>query len=320
MKNKKGNIILYFILVILILIFIFLLYILWQYFPSETVPSIASIPDVGFNTVNLSSEVPQFYPNMKFNHNEISYNLEEACDEIKKARMREAFRILHGEVESISFYETSKEPDIRVICTQTAEGATGKNFFIAGEGGAEQIIQTAKYNVITKGIVLLYESPHNAIECNWPNVELHELMHVFGFQHSQDENSLMYPYLKSCNQRLDESIINDLNEIYSQPNLPDLYFESVKAVKHGGYLDFNATIKNAGVIDAHNVALALFDDGKEAERFYLDDLGFGAGITYTISNAKLNSRYSDLVELRLDPSHIVEELDESNNIARLVFN
>jgi len=320
MESKRGNIILYFVLVILVLILIFLLYILWQYFPSEPVPSTANLPDVSFDTVNLSSDVLQFYPNMKFNHNEISYNIEEACSENKKARMKEAFNILHEEVESIRFYETAGEPDIRVICSQTAEATTGKRFFIAGEGGAEQIIQTAKYNVITKGIVLLYDNPHNAIQCEWPNVELHELMHVFGFQHSEDKNSLMYPYLQSCSQKLDESIINNLNELYSQPNLPDLYFESVRAVKHGVYLDFNATIKNAGVTDAHNVVLAIFDSEKEAERFYLDDIGFGAGITYSVSNAKLNSRNSEIVELRLDPLGNINEIDENNNIARLIFN
>jgi len=319
MKNKRGNIVLYFVLVLLVLILIFLLYILWQYFPSERIPTTANLPDVGFDTGNLSYTVSQFYPNMKFNHNDLSYSIEDICNSDKRSRMIEAFRLLREEVPVITFREVDEDADINVICSKTAEGTTGKNFFVAGEGGAEEIIQTKKYNVITKGIVLLYENPHNAIQCSWPNVELHELMHVFGFEHSQDEESLMYPYLESCTQKLDEDIINDLNELYGQPNLPDLYFESVKAVKHGVYIDFNATIKNAGVIDAKNVELALFDKEKEAERFQLEDINFGAGVGFSVSNARLNSRSSEVVELRVDPSNIIKELDDNNNVKTLSY-
>lgn len=319
MKSKRGQILLYFVLVILVMVLVFLLYILWQYVPSDIQSSRANLPEMKFETGNLSYKVSQFYPNMKFNHNEISYNIEAACEEEKKARMREAFRLLQSEVGIISFYETNEEPDIRVTCTQTIESSTGRNFFVAGEGGAEQIIQTKKYNVITKGIVLLYGNPHGSVSCSWPNVELHELMHVFGFEHSEDQNSLMYPYLASCDQKLDQEIINDMKELYSQPNLADLYFEEVKATKHGKYLDFNATIKNAGVIDAKNIVLAVYDDNEQGEFFRLEDINFGAGVTFSVSNAQLNSRYSDIVEIRVDPDNRIEELDENNNIARLIF-
>jgi hypothetical protein len=319
MKNRKGQILLYFVLIILVMILVFLLYILWQYLPSESQTSEVFLPEVGFETGNLSYKVSQFYPNMKFNHNEISYNIEDACSEEKTGRMKEAFMLLQEQVGIISFYETDQEPDIRVMCSKEVESVTGRNFFVAGEGGAEQIIQTKKYNVITKGIVLLFDEPHNAISCSWPNVELHELMHVFGFEHSEDRKSLMYPYLESCEQKLDEEIINDLKTLYSQPNLPDLYFENVRAVKHGKYLDFNATIKNAGVVDAENIVLSVHDDDKEGDRFPLEDIGFGAGVTFSVSNSQLTSRYSEVVELRLDDKNRIEELDEENNIARLVF-
>ncbi len=320
MKNRKGQILLYFVLVILVMILVFLLYILWQYLPTEKQTPNVLLPEVGFETGNLSYKVSQFYPNMKFNHNEISYAIEEVCSANKRERMKEAFRLLQEQVGSITFYETdSDEPDIRVVCSKEVESVSGRNFFVAGEGGAEQIIQTKKYNVITKGIVLLFDEPHNAISCSWPNIELHELMHVFGFEHSEDRDSLMYPYLESCEQKLDEEIINDMKELYSQPNLPDIYFENVKATKHGKYLDFNATIKNAGVVDAKNIILTIYDNDEEGDRFPLEDIGFGAGVTFSVSNSQLNSRYSPVVELILDPSDRVKELDEENNIAKLVF-
>jgi predicted Zn-dependent protease len=297
------------------------MYLLYQYVPLDYQSSSARIPNVSFGTGNLSYNVKQFYPNMKFNHNRISYDIEEACDEDKKSRMTEAFRLLHEQVAEIEFYPRAVEtPDIRIICSKKVEGTTGRNFFVAGEGGAEQIIQTKRYNVITKGLVLLYGNPHGTLECSWPNVELHELMHVFGFQHSQNENSLMYPYLESCEQKLDEAIIDDLRALYTQENLPDLYFESVEAIKHGRYLDFNATIKNSGVIEARNVNLAVFDDKKQGESFPLDNIDFGAGITFSVSNAKLNSRYSTVVKIVIDPDNIIKEIDENNNVAILEFN
>ena len=80
-------------------------------------------------------------------------------------------------------------------------------------------------------IIYLYANPQNSLNCNWPATELHELMHVFGFNHSMDSNSLMYPYLTSCNQKLDNSIIEELIRLYSIPNLPDLYFENISAIK-----------------------------------------------------------------------------------------
>ena len=105
MKNKKGQILLYFVLVLLVMVLLFLRYSLWQYVPSEAQTSKAKIKEVSFETGNLSYKVPQFYPNMKFNHNHISYRIEKECNEEKASRMKEAFRILQEEVGVISFYE-----------------------------------------------------------------------------------------------------------------------------------------------------------------------------------------------------------------------
>ncbi len=324
MKNKEGQIFLIFILIILIGILIFLFYLLYQYMPSEPQTYNVKIQDPEVHTGNLSSEVKQFYPNMKFNHNEISYYIEESCPQDKKNRMIEAFSIVSDNVDELKFYSSSRDPDINITCTKKIEGTTGREFFVAGEGGAEQIIQTEKYNVVIKGMVLLYGNPHNSMECPWPNVELHELMHVFGFDHSQDPNSLMYPYLSSCEQKLDESIINDLKELYSQENLPDLHFKEAKGVKHNGrYLDFNITVKNSGTIDARNVILGVFEEEERIDTFRLDDpkegLRFGAGVTFSVSNVKLQSRSSSKIELIIDPMDSINELDEENNIVTFIF-
>ncbi len=318
MKGKKGQILLTIILIVLLGTFLFLAYMLYQNLPGEPKSLIAAFEQPELETGNLSYEVKQFYPNMKFNHNSISYKINSDCDSEKRARMIAAFNELEDKVSAISFYE-SNNPDIEVSCSAEEGDSVGRDFFIAGEGGAKEIIQTKRYNVITNGVVLLYDNPSNAIQCSWPNLELHELLHVFGFEHSSDENSLMYPYLESCSQKLDESIIQDLEELYSQENLADLYFAHVKAIKKGIYLDFNVTVRNSGVIDAEGVVLSVYDDKERIEDFDLRDISFGGGMNFQVFNIKLKNRNSDNIEIVIDPLNAIKELDEGNNVAKLEF-
>ncbi|MFA5856220.1 MAG: CARDB domain-containing protein [Candidatus Pacearchaeota archaeon] len=269
-----------------------------------------------------NNKVNQFYPNMKFNHNNISYKIEEDCDTLKKSRIIESFDILSKEVELINFYPTDLEnPDIHVICSERNKPKfiENKDFFIGGEGGAKEVIMTGRYNVINEGIILLYGSPDGYKKCKFPNVEFHELLHVFGFDHSNLENSIMYPYLNSCNQAIDSSIINELKRLYNEENLPDVYFEDLKAVKKGRYLNFNTTIKNSGVIDSGNITLSVIQDGVLLETRKLESLKYGAGIFISIENLRLE--YLDVKEISfvLDKENKIREIDRENNIARLRF-
>ena len=100
---------------------------------------------------------------------------------------------LKDKVGIISFYSVADNPDIEISCSDTTRYSTEKDTIIPGEGGTKGSIQTGKYTVITSGIILLYGDKRN-IECDWPIVELHELLHAFGFDHSPDKNSLMFQY------------------------------------------------------------------------------------------------------------------------------
>ena len=269
--------------------------------------------------------VEQFYPNMKFNHNNISYLIQTDCPSDKKENMLKAFDLISQETGIINFSSVSENetlnPDVEVLCSpkEKADDQQESDFFVAGEGGAKEIIQTGRYNVITQGVILLYGNPQNAIHCNWPNVEVHELMHVFGFNHSQDKNSLMYPYLTSCDQKLDDSIINELIRLYSESNLPDLYFENVSAVKKGRYLDFNITIRNSGDIEARNVSYSVLDDGKVAETKELNNLEPGTGIILEVVNLKLLYGDSKEIKIVIDYFNRIDEIDKGNNVAKLNF-
>ena len=276
---------------------------------------------------NLTSEINQFYPNMKFNHNDISYYIDNNCDNEKKQKMRLAFDELSNNVPIISFYPTVNNPDIEITCNQQSQIVSeneGKKHFVAGEGGAKEIIQTGRFNIITEGVILLYENPKiRTIECDYPNVALHELMHVFGFDHTNNKRSLMYPLIESCDQILDLSIINYLNTLYSQPNLPDLYFEDLKVTKKGRYIDFNLTIKNSGAIDAESVILTILDDNKvihEDELCPEEDsciFKFGSGISIFTKNLKLKHLNPDQISFIIDKNNKIKEIDENNNLVNI---
>lgn len=317
-KNLRGqailNIILFLLLVVVLLIAGYLLYL--------NLPGKPQVLDVilpqGLEVSNLSSTVEQFYPNMKFNHNNISYNIASDCSQEKEGRMIGAFDELKNKVGIISFYPDSNNLDIEVSCSEITKHSIEKDYFIAGEGGAKEIIQTGRYNVITQGVILLY-GERKSIECDWPNVELHELLHVFGFDHSSDKYSLMFQYLESCSQKLDESIINILKELYSKENFPDLYFGNVTGIKKGRYLDFNVTVKNSGTIDTENVFLSVFDGEDRLDDFDLKNITFGAGVSFSVQNLKLNFRNSNNIRLVIDSDNLIKEIDENNNIATLKF-
>jgi hypothetical protein len=263
----------------------------------------------------------QFYSNMKFNHNSISYTMDSSCEQEKQERMISAFNMLSDEIKNTSFYEVPENPDIEVSCSEkNKKTLVNEDYFIAGEGGAKEIIQTGKYNVIMGGIILLYENSKNSLKCDSPNTELHELIHVFGFTHSADENSLMYPLLESCSQKLDNSIIEELKRLYSEENLPDLYFEDIKAIKKGRYLDFNATIKNSGTINANNIELTIFDDEEPIETRKIEEIKYGAGIILEIQNLKLSDRNSKEIEFIIDYKNQIKEFDKKNNRVRIKFN
>jgi hypothetical protein len=317
--HRIVTVLLVFGLLIVLAVFVFMFYFLYKDFlvDPENINVDVNIP---FESFNSTDSVKQFYPGMKFNHNLISYKIDPNCRTEKTERVIQAFNDISEDTENIiRFYQSSDNPDIDVSCSSGEEILDDSEFFIAGEGGAKEIIQTGRYNIITKGVILLNENPHGFNECNWPNVEIHELMHVFGFDHSSDPNSLMYPYLESCNQKLDNSIKQELKRLYSQKNLPDLYFEDVDIVKKGRYIDFNLTVKNAGSVDANAVNFSILEDGELTETRDLGDISFGAGIFVEIRFFKLKDRDSKEVNFFIDYENKIEEVDDQNNVVKVKF-
>ena len=309
------------ILLTLISLLSIVIYLLYQNLPGEPELGKVFVQElIDNNDSKILSDVKQFYPNTKFNHNPISYKFDGDCDSEERKNMLDAFNIVSEMINQMTFSEVFSSPDIEISCSINEPPEIEGHYFVAGEGGAKEIIQTGRYNIITTGIILLYNNDNSKTSnCNYPGVELHELMHVFGFDHSNNENSLMYPYLNSCEQVLDQSIIAELRRIYSDENLPDLYFESVTAIREGKYLDFNLTIKNSGSVDAKNIYFGIVDEGKLVQDREIGDLKFGGGISIEIGSLKIFNRDSNEVQFIIDRENLIKELDENNNIAKVKF-
>ncbi len=313
--NDRGSVaaFLLMVIVIVILVLLFLGYLVYLDYPSN--PQALEV-SIGNQTTGLPNSSLQFFPNMKFNHNDLSYFIEGGCNQEKTERMIEAFNDLSNRVPLIQFHQASSNPDITVSCSVGEVNVdSDKHYFVAGEGGAKEVIQTKKYNIVTEGVILLYDGQTKLTKCNWSNVELHELLHVFGFDHNNNKNSLMYPYLTFCDQKVDDSIIDELNRLYSEKDLPDLYFENVSVVKKGRYLDFNISVKNEGLIKANDVKFSVLDDGELVETRDLDNIDFGAGILVKIQNFKMIHKDPTDIKFVIDYDNNIEELDETNNVA-----
>jgi len=309
------NFLLFFIFLAVLIVGGFLLY--------ENIPGKPVILDSNVQTSLLINEEDsdegesskQFYSNMKFNHKDISYKIELNCEDNKRERVLIALDLLSKEVGNIKFHAVSNNPDIEISCSEQVKSAYNPDYFIGGEGGAKEVIQTGRYNIINQGVIYLYEDNIGSLNCDYPSVEMHELMHVFGFGHSENKNSLMYAYLESCNQKLDSFIIQELKRLYAEENLADLYIENLKTVKKGRYLDFNITIKNSGSVNANNVSFSVLSDGKVAGTNELEDITYGAGVTISIQNFKLNERNPKEIKFVLDRENRINEIDKENNVA-----
>jgi hypothetical protein len=247
----------------------------------------------------------QFEKNMRFDHINLSYSIESNCDAKRIKGMIAAFNYLESK-STLTFYQSSNA-DINVNCSE--EKLKQEEYDIAGEGGPEgDITQTNLFSIIYKGKIILMQSD----TCQ-ENVALHELLHVFGFEHSDNPKSIMYN-ISSCNQVLTNDIINEINRLYSIPALPDLYFEDISAVKKGSYLNFNFTVRNQGLTDSENVSVILYSDNKQSDSFSLGKIVAGAGKIELIKNERVSS---DNLKLIISAG---DEINQENNIAELTLN
>lgn len=255
--------------------------------------------------------VPVFAENLRFNHNLISYSIAEDCDAERRSDMIEAFNIFADKIKIISFYEVEDDADILVGCSDDFI-KLGEELFAAGEGGPSRIINTSLFRTIEQGKIVLY----NRKDCDYPIVALHELCHVFGFDHTDDPMNTMYS-VGDCRQRMSEDMVELMVELYSIEALADARIDWLNATLKGNYLDFNISVLNEGMLSIDAIDLTILADGEEAQVVDLGEIGIGHGRILRVENMRISSSI-DKLEFILDVEDKVRELNEGNNVVEVV--
>lgn len=261
-----------------------------------------------FNSDN-SSKGMQFYPNMRFPTSEISYNILD-CPLGKKEDMVRAFEIISNKT-ILNFYSVQNNEEIKVTCD--SKNKIEGELFIAGEGGPVNITETSNFSVIKKGQILLIKES----ECANPNIAIHELLHVLGFDHSENPNNIMYN-VSRCNQEISQDIIDTINGLYSTPAYTDLSIKNVSAIMHGKYLDANLTVVNDGLAVSKDSVLEIYADEKLIKEFDVEELGIGYGVRLTLTNIFVFRISVDELKFVINYSEV--ELDKGNNNVILKIN
>lgn len=299
MKTKKV------VTLVLMLLALALLAVYW-YFPSDPKDfSFNKNPSANFSSKN--NQTMQFYPNMRFLNKDISYHISEDCDIKKKSEMIWAFNNLE-EQTSLNFYEINKDAEINVACEDMTKIENG--MFIAGEGGPANVSLGTKFNTIMNGQILLLRTS----ECERPNIELHELLHALGFDHSNNTNNIMYPVSK-CKQVIGEDIISEINRLYSIESLPDLEIDSASAFLNKRFLDANIIIKNQGLKDSNDFILSIYVNNKSIEKMNVEGIKVGYGRIINITNILVPQIKTDTLKFVLETES--PELDKKNNYVTL---
>lgn len=289
------------ILSLIFIIFAILLLVLYWFIPIETTEYIFKSKPSNFSIGNVSA-AKQFYTNMRFPSKRISYNIRQ-CPLQKRADMLRAFDILENKTD-LDFYEVDLEEEITIICDSTTKIEGG--LFIAGEGGPTNITRVGEFNVILHGKILLLKES----SCPEPNVAIHELLHVLGFDHSQNLDDVMYA-VSRCGQSIDVRIVETINTLYTIPSYPDLAFEEVSAVMRGKYLDTNLSVRNYGFQASPLANIFIYADGKLVKEIALDSLEVGHGRVISLTNVWVSQLSVD--ELKYAIVSNFDELKEKNN-------
>lgn len=259
--------------------------------------------------ISASSSIVQFYPNMRFRDKNISYELESACNEKKVTDVEKAFSIL-SEKTILRFYNSKENPGIVIMCSEIAPKAEEKGHFIAGEGGPSEIVNTSNYAVILNGRISLFRKE----TCDEPKIAIHEILHVLGFDHYDNPDSIMYPVV-SCEEKIDQEIIDDINILYSTKSLPDLMIESIAANRTGKYLNFDINISNAGLADSKGANLEVYAGDDRIGDFAVGKLEIGMMRLMFVQNLKLSGNYDKIAFVIAAEDE--EELTLKNNRAEL---
>jgi len=300
MEGKK-------ILTFLVVVLILAMLALYWYFPSDP----KEFRFNGENNFSLNNESQmQFYPNMRFPVSNLSYSIDDKCSLSKRNDMIKGFEYIDN-LTLIDFYESDGNVNVLITCDDKVKIENG--MFIAGEGGPVNATIGKKFSVITQGHILLLRDSN----CERPNIAIHELLHVLGFDHSDNPNNIMYPVSK-CKQVISEDMLLKINELYAIPSLPDIAFENVNATIIGRFMNVEIILQNEGLASSGDFIIGIYANDKRIDEVEVSNIEIGGGKIITATNILVPQ--IKVNQLVFSIEEIGPELDEKNNEVILNIN
>jgi len=185
--------------------------------------SIFSIKKLTGNIILIEDQFPKT-KTPHWTHMPVTYSISGECKN-KTEYIQNAMNKIESSANNSVYFEDSQNPDINISCSYLENcyqnKKTRKWFWIitteticAHESGTSQIT-SMRGNKILKAKINLAET--EKLE-NCSETIIHEILHTFDFQHSENPESIMYPEKasSSCNEKIDGEIIKELIEKYNQ--------------------------------------------------------------------------------------------------------
>lgn len=175
----------------------------------------AIIPEIP-ETAQQPADIDRFSKSteLHWGHMPVSYNITPECGKYEGRRIRWGFDVLANETGgAVAFREANGSADIAVSCFRDVPVSGEK--FRQGESQPFAVgnrIVSAKINYYNVNPNTDYY-PGGCIA--YPDTEVHELLHAFGFIHSENPRSIMNSMARNCYVRkIDADIIEKLKETY----------------------------------------------------------------------------------------------------------
>lgn len=136
--------------------------------------------------------------------------------------VRLAFESIEKETDGVvHFKEVEENPDISIYCVESEYDRYSDTTPL---GGAVCILDNDNPNLIIGGEITIYGQGFSC-STGYPALEIHEILHVFGFLHNPSRSSIMYRFSAySSNEcridSIDQVYIDCLRNIYSNGTIP----------------------------------------------------------------------------------------------------
>ncbi len=179
---------------------------------------ISFLINLPINNETLLTEDYKSSDEIKWDHMPITYRYIDTsefvstCKEYIKERINKAFNEITNATKGIVSFKRLNEQesgeDITINCSNKVEVQNAE----VGTSTAGLAGPTLIGNKIIHGQITFY--PYQ--NCGtYPDTELHEILHVFGFGHNETNRlSLMYPTILKCDGKFDNDIKEELIRIY----------------------------------------------------------------------------------------------------------